>query len=360
MINQHDIAQLTSDAWRLATEANRQANADAAIHASQLHSCPRALHYRYHRVPHSDPLQPELAIKAHIGTALHDFYLTYLARAFEARDDVESVEIEPVLAIPRSGSDEAALVARPDLAVHFTDGQIGIFEFKTTGKAGVDAVLAGEVKPAHLSQCRFAAALAEALSGAPVCGYWLYYLDRSDPQRHWAVVARTWNTHEQAEGQHLIDYAASVAADINAAPRWFGKDAVEAASPISPCQQCPWKTSCLGKDGADQVRAEAAAELVEACASAKADLDEAEAVLAEFLTHRGVIDRYRKGKEYLTDLIDHLGLEPGEYEIGGQTRRLVWREGHDRTDTAACVKMLEDLGKPVPKMRTSGFYQLKS
>src|SRR5690606_1177204 len=344
MLNQHDIAQLTSEAWRLATETNRHANHDAAIHASQLHSCPRALHYRYHRVPHSDHIEPELAIKAHIGTALHDFYLEYLAKAFEARTDVEAVEIEPVLSIARAGAGDAAMVARPDLAVHFTNGSIGIFEFKTTGKAGVDAVLAGEVKTAHLSQCRFASVLAEHLSGSPVCGYWIYYLDRADPQRHWAVVARAWDEREQAEGQHLIDYVTALASDINEAPRWFGKADADAAAPTSPCQRCPWQTKCLGKDGADAVRAEAAAELVGACARIKQGLDDAEAVLADFLTQRGVIDRYRKGKEYLTDLVAHLALEPGEYEIGGVARTLVWREGHDRTDTAACVKMLEDLG----------------
>lgn len=360
MLNEHDVARLTGDAWRAATSANRQANLDTAIHASQLHQCPRALHYRATGTAHTDTVPDTLSIKAHWGTALHDFYLHHLADQFRSRPDVAEVEIEPVLAVPRSDGTGPALVARPDLSVQFTDGSIGIFEFKTTGKAGVDAALAGEPKTAHLDQCRFASALTEALSGSPVCGYWIYYLDRADPERHWALVARPWTEAEQDAAQHLVDYAVAVATDINAAPRWFGRASSEAAAPHSPCQQCPWQTGCLGKDAADTVRAEAAAELVAATAKAKSDMDEAEQTLAAFLKQRGVIDRYRKGKEYLTELVAYLGLEPGEYELDGVARTLVWREGHDRTDTAACVKMLEDLGKPIPKSRTSGFFQIRS
>lgn len=354
-----DVSRILAGAWRAATRANRQANADHAIHASQLHECPRALHYRVNAVPHSDPVAEDMAMRAHWGTALHQFYLPYLAQEWRETPGVADVDVEPRLVLPRSDTGEDLLVARPDLVVRFEDGQQALLELKTTGKAGVDAALAGEAKEAHLDQCRLSALLLELTTGAPVTGYWIYYLDRAEPERHWALVERSWDGEEIDRAQGLAGRAVAISVDIHSAPRWFGRYEQEAAAPFSPCQRCPWASVCLGKDSADAVRAEAATELVTAVAAANEHISDAEAALAEFLRLRGGVERARKGKEYLTDLIMHLGLEPGEYAVGGLKRTLVWREGHDRADTTACVRMLEDLGKPVPKKRTSGFFQLK-
>lgn len=354
-----DVARITANAWRAATSANRQANADHAIHASQLHNCPRALHYRVNAVPHTDEVGAEMAIRAHWGTALHQFYLPYLAEQWRATSGVAEVDVEPVLSVPHRQTGEALIVARPDLGIVFDDGHRGLFELKTTSKAGVDAALAGEPKLAHLDQCRLGALLMEYLSGAPVAGYWIYYLDRAEPEWHWALVERSWNDEEQDRAQELLDHAVSVAADITGAPRWFGRFDADAHAPFSQCHRCPWQSRCLGKSPGEDARAEAGAELVAAVDAARAQIDQAEATLAEFLKIKAGVERARKGKEYLTDLITYLGLEPGEYALDGVRRTLVWREGHDRADITECVRMLEDLGKPVPKKRTSGFFQIK-
>lgn len=360
MPNSSDVARLAAAAWHRASRANREAHADTAIHASQLHECPRALHYRVTDTPHTDLVPDRLAIKAHWGTALHEFYLPHLAETWRESDDVDGVEVEPELALPRRDGAGPFLVARPDLGIIYTDGSIGIGELKTTGKAGVDAALAGEPKGAHLDQCRLAAILTEHLSGQPVRGYWIYYLDRADPERHWAIVERAWDGAEIDRAQHLVDYAASIAADIAAAPRWFGRHTSDAGAPYSPCATCPWRTGCLGKDAADPARGEAAAELVDALNRAGADVRAAEEGLAEFMRRKAGVDGARARKASVSDLVTALGLEPGEYAVGDAVHRLVWREGHDRADVAACVKMLEALGKPVPKMRTAGFFQIKT
>lgn len=359
MPNSTEISRLAAAAWRAASRANQAAHADEAIHASQINECARALHYRVTGTPPTDIVAPRMAIKAHWGTALHQFYLPYLAQAWTERDDVTEADVEPDLVInKRDGS--PFLIARPDVGIGFTDGSIGIMELKTTGKAGVDAALAGEPKRSHLDQCRLACLIAEHLTGQPVTGYWIYYLDRADPERHWAIIERPWNATEIDRAQALIDHAVALASDIAAAPRWFGRATSEAAAPYSPCLSCQWQSGCLGKDATDPVRAEAAAELVDAAGRASDQIRDAQEVMTDFLRHRVRIEDARATKTKLTDLIDHLGLEPGEYEIDGHKRRLVWREGHDRTDAAACVRMLEALGKSVPTMRTSGFYQIRS
>lgn len=343
-------------AWHQATRDNQAAHAAPAVSASQLHECPRALHYRAQSVPPTDPAPLKLNLLAHFGTAVHDFYLPYLAKAWLENDAVADTDVEPALDIT---VDNVHIVAHPDLVITYTDGTAALLELKTTGKAGVDAALAGEPKAAHLDQCRLGAALIEHTSGAPVVGYWMYYLDRADPERHWAIVERPWNAEEAQRGYDLIDYAARIGRHEADAPRWFGAARADAHAPHSPCTACPWQSQCLGKDPADPIRAEAADELLTAVTDAATDIDTAEAHLAEFLARTAEVDRYRKGKSHLIDLVEHLGLEPGDYHIRGSVKTLVWREGHDRTDTAACVKILEDLGHTVPKSRTSGYYQLK-
>lgn len=355
MLTPTEVAYLTADAWRSAAIAGRQANADTAVHASQLHDCPRRLHYRVQDVPASDPNVDDLGILAHWGTALHEFYLPYLADQWRARHG-GTVTVEPRLETVVEG---VTVVARPDLVAVGADGIASLFEFKTTGKAGVDAALAGNPRTSHLDQCRLGAHLLEATTGAPVDAYWIYYLDRADPERHWALVHRPWNDDEAAQGEALVTYAGAVGSDIAAAPRWFGRHPADAAAPHSPCRACPWMSTCLGKNQADPIRAEAAAAIVEAIERHDEALSEAETTLAEFLAAKAGVERYRRGKEYLTDLVAHLQLPPGEYRFGEAVRTLVWREGHDRTDAAAAAAALERAGIAVPKRRTAGYYQLK-
>lgn len=356
MFTTQDVAGVAGAAWRQATRDNQAAHAAQAVSASQLHECPRALHYRAQGLPATDAVPQQLNLLAHFGTAVHDFYLPYLAKAWLEHDTVADTDIEPDLEVTVDG---VRITAHPDLVIIHTDGTAAVFELKTTGKAGVDAALAGEPRAAHLDQCRLGAALIEHTTGAPVTGYWIYYLDRADPERHWALVERSWTTEEAQRGYDLIDYAARVGAREAEAPRWFGAARADAHAPHSPCPRCPWQTQCLGKDAADPARAEAADELLAAVADRSADIDSAEAALAEYLERTAEVDKYRKGKSYLFELVQHLGLEPGDYHIRGSVKTLVWREGHDRTDAAACAKIIEDLGKTVPKSRTSGYYQLK-
>lgn len=356
MSSSSDAARVVVDAWRQATRDNQDAHPLGAISASQLHDCPRSLYYRATAAPATDTVPERLNIPAHLGTAIHDFYLPRLAQAWNARDDVADAEVEPELGIE---IDRVRLLAHPDLVITYTDGTASIFELKTTGKAGVDAALAGEPKNAHLDQCRMACALLEHTTGTPIRGYWIYYLDRADPERHWALVSRSWSDAEIERGYAMIDTAAATGAYEANAPRWFAAAVSDAYAPHSPCPSCPWQSRCLGKDQADPQRSEAADELVDALDAAREHIDDAEAELAEFVTRTLKIDRYRKGKSYLSDLVEHLGLEPGDYHIRGNVKTLVWREGHDRTDGAACAKILQDLGHTVPKSRTSGYYQLK-
>jgi hypothetical protein len=356
MFTAQDAAGVAGAAWHQATRDNHTAHNTQAVSASQLHECPRALHYRAQGTPATDQVGQKLNLLAHFGTAVHDFYLPYLAGAWLAQDAVADADIEPTIETTAGG---VRIVAHPDLVITYNDGTASILELKTTGRAGVDAALAGEPKTAHLDQCRLGAALIEHTTGTPVVGYWIYYLDRADPERHWALVDRPWNNTEAQRGADLIDYAARVGAHEGDAPRWFGTARSDAHAPHSPCLACPWQSQCLGKDPADPVRGEAADELLAAIDTAGTDIDSAEAALAEFLARTAEVEKYRKGKSHLVDLVEHLGLEPGDYHIRGSVKTLVWREGHDRTDTAACVKILEGLGTPVPKSRTSGYYQLK-
>lgn len=344
-------------AWRAATTANRAANADHAIHASQIRECPRALHYRAQGTPHTDHPSPGLNIKAHWGTALHDFYLPYLADQLRLDDGTADVLIEPALTVDTD--DRPLLVARPDLVAFYNDGTAVVWELKTTSKAGVDAALAGDPKGAHLDQCRIGAALVEHEYGTPVNGYVIYYLDRADPERHWAMVERTWSETEIATASALIAYAMTVASSIASAPRWFGKHTSDAASPYSPCPACPWQRMCLGKDRDGRVGPEAAGELIAAAAAAGTSVKDAEDRLVQFMRLKANVKEAKRGKARLSDLVSALGIEPGTYRVDGIEHTLVWREGHLRTDEEACARMLTDLGKTVPKKPVSGYFMFK-
>lgn len=349
--------EIAGAAWRAATAANRAAHADAAIHASQIRECPRALHYRAQGIPHSDAVPVGLNLKAHWGTAVHEFYLPYLADEFRRLWDVESVLVEPELTVEHEG--RTILVAHPDLVAFFTDGTAMVWELKTTGKTGVDAALGDEPKAAHLDQCRIGAALVENRYGTPVRGYVLYYLDRAEPERHWAMVDRAWTDTEVSTASALIAYAMSVATDGTAAPRWFGRHEGDAAAPFSPCLECPWQTRCLGKELDGGVGDEAAGELVAAGAAAGAAVKAAEERLLEFMRLKAGVQQAKRGKTRLTDLVAALGVEPGTYAADGVEHTLVWRDGHLRTDEEACARMLTNLGKTVPKKPVSGYFQFK-
>lgn len=349
--------EIAGAAWRAASAANDAAHADTAIHASQIRECPRALHYRAQGAPHSDAIPPALNIKAHWGTAVHEFYLPYLAEQWRRQDGVADVLVEPELKV--DVEDRTVLLAHPDLVVFFTDGTAGLWELKTTSKPGVDAALAGEPKPAHLDQCRIGAALVENEYGTPVTGYTIYYLDRAEPDRHWAMVERSWTDSEVSTASALIAYAMTVAADVTAAPRWFGRYEGDAAAPYSPCLQCPWQSRCLGKASGEGISDEAAGELVAAGAEAGAMVKEAEERLVEFMRLKADIKDAKRGKARLTDLVGALGIEPGTYRAHGVEHTLVWREGHLRTDEEACARMLTNLGKTVPKKPVSGHFQFK-
>lgn len=353
----HHYVDIAGGAWRAATAANQAAHAGTALHASQIRECPRALHYRATAVPHSDAVPVPLNIKAHWGTAVHEFYLPYLAEQWRRQEGVAEVRVEPELTLNESG--RTILVAHPDLLIFFTDGTAAVWELKTTGKPGVDAALAGEPKGAHLDQCRISAALAEHEYGTPVTGYVLYYLDRADPERHWAIVDRSWTDTEASTANALLAYAMTVAADAAAAPRWFGRHDGDAAAPYSPCLTCPWQTRCLGKAPGAAASDEAAGELVAAVAAAGAAVKAADDRLVEFMRLKGEVEDAKRGKTRLTDLVAALGIEPGVYLAHGVEHTLVWREGHLRTDEAACARMLTDLGKTVPKKAVSGHFQIK-
>lgn len=350
-------AAIAEGAWRAASAANRAAHADTAIHASQLHECPRALHYRAQDTPHSDAVPVGLNVKAHWGTAVHEFYLPYLAEQWRRCEGVAEVQVEPELALEADG--RTVLVAHPDLVVFFTDGTAQLWELKTTSKAGVDAALAGEPKAAHLSQCRVGAALVEHEHGTPVTGYTLYYLDRAEPERHWAIVERHWGESESSHANALMAFAMSVAADAATAPRWFGRHTSDAAGPYSPCLECPWQTRCLGKGPDGRPDAGASGELVAAGAAANTAVREAEERLVEFLRLKADVKDAKRGKVRLTDLVGALGIEPGTYTADGVEHTLVWREGYLRTDEEACARMLTNLGKTVPKKPVSGHFQFK-
>lgn len=350
-------AVIAGEAWRAASAVNRAAHTDTAIHASQLLECPRALHYRAQGTPHSDIVPVGLNIKAHWGTAIHEFYLPYLAEQWRRQDGIVDVQLEPELTL-RSG-ERTIVVAHPDLVVFFNDGTAQVWELKTTAKAGVDAALGGEPKAAHVAQCRIGAALVEHEHGTPVTGYTLYYLDRADPERHWALVERHFGETEAAHANALLAFAMSVAEDITCAPRWFGRHESDAASPYSPCLSCPWQSRCLGKDSGGRVGEEAAGEIVAAGGAANAAVKEAEERLVEFLRLKADVKEAKRGKTRLSDLVAALDLEPGTYRAHGVDHTLVWREGHLRTDEEACARMLTNLGKTVPKKPVSGYFQFK-
>ena len=351
------FVDIAGAAWRAASAANQAAHADTAIHASQIRECPRALHYRAQGVPHSDTVPVGLNIKAHWGTAVHEFYLPYLAEQWRCQAGVADVQVEPELTVKHEG--RTLLIAHPDLVVFFTDGTALVWELKTTGKPGVDAALGGEPKTAHLDQCRISAALVENEHGTPITGYVIYYLDRAEPERHWAMVDRSWTDSAVSTASALIAYAMTVATDLAAAPRWFGRHESDAAAPFSPCLSCPWQTQCLGKGPDGRISGEAAGELVAAGGEANVAVKDAEERLAQFMRLKADIKDAKRGKTRLTDLVAALDIEPGTYRAHGVEHTLVWREGHLRTDEEACARMLTNLGKTVPKKPVSGYFQFK-
>ena len=345
-----------TEAWRTGSRHGRAAVDDGKIHASTLHDCPRQVQLRYRRAKPTDQVPAPLNIRAHIGQAIHKYYLPLLAREWATEPEVDEVLIDDEERSTALG--QGPLVAHPDMIVIFTDGTFAIIELKTGNKAMVDAALSDEPKQSHVDQCRFGGVLAEHHFGTPMQGFWIYSLDIENPERHWALTWRSW-TDEQAEaGMGLVGYAMELAGP-EAAPRWFGRHGADAFAPFSPCLSCEFQSGCLGKDTADPVRAEAAAELVHAGARFDEQIKEGQEQLAEFLRLNGIVEKPQRYKSYVGDVVDYLGLQPGRYTVAGVERELVRIEGHDRLDERAAKEMIERLGKRPPLRRVAGHVRFK-
>lgn len=345
-----------TEAWRTGSLRGREAARDGKIYASALHECPRQLQLRYRQASPTDQVPVPLHIRSQIGTAIHDYYLPLLAQQWAADPEVDEVLIDD-----RQRSTAVAhgpLIAHPDMIVIFTDGTFAIIELKTGNKAMVDAALADEPKRSHLDQCRFGGLLAEQHFGTPMRGFFLYSVNIEDPEQHWAVSWRPWTEEQIEAGTALVEYAMGLAGP-EAAPRWFGRHGTDAFAPFSPCLSCEFQSGCLGKDTADPVRAEAAAELVHAGAAFDEQIKDGQEQLAEFLRLNGIVERPKRHKSYVTDVVNYLGLDQGWYDIGGVKRELVIVPGHDRLDERAAKEMIESLGKRPPMRRVAGHARFK-
>lgn len=359
MISSEQAVRHTDQAWRTGSRYNREQHTDGKIHASALYECPRQTQLRYRRAAPTDPIVDRMGLPAQIGEAVHKHYLPLLAEQWAADPEVDDVLIDD----EHRSSEVAAgpLVAHPDLLIIFTDGTCAIVELKTGctgGKALVQAAKAREEKRAHLDQCRLGGLLAEHQYGTPMRGYWIYYIDLANPERHWEIVPHPWSEDEIAWASAAFERGLALAGD-QVAPRWFGRHASDAFAPHSPCLSCEFKSGCLGKDDADPARAEAAAELVEAGARYTAQVRQAQDKVAEFLRLQGIVEKAKRHKNHLSDVVEHLGLEPGTYATGEAKRMLRWREGYDQDDGPASAKILRDLGIAVPQKRVSGHYRFE-
>lgn len=356
MISREHAVRHATEAWRTASRRNREHFNDGKIHVSALHECPRQVQLRYRRTPATDEITVRLNLRAQIGTAIHDYYLPLLAEQWAADPEVEDVLIDD-----QTHSTEVSLgpvVAHPDMVVNFTDGSFAIVELKTGAKYLVKAAKGGEPKRSHLDQCRVGGLIAENQTGAPMRGYWIYYIDIEDPEHNWEMTTRTWTDSEVEAATTRLQHGLALAGD-EAAPRWFGKHTADAFAPYSPCISCEFKSGCLGKDNADPLRDEAATELVEAGARFGKQLRTAENDLMEFLRLRANIDKPKRGKAHVMDVISHLGLEEGPYDANGAVHHLKYRPGYDKDDGPASAKILRSLGKDVPQTHVDGHYRIE-
>lgn len=346
-------------AWRTGSRRNRERHDDGRIHASAVHECPRQTQLRYRRAAPTDRVVDKPNLAAQIGEAIHERFLPLWGEAWEAEDGVEEVLVDDEARSTEVGY--GPVVAHPDLLIIYTDGTCAVGELKTGcsgGSALVQAAKAREEKRSHLDQCRLGGLLAEQQYGMPMRGYWIYYIDLADPEKHQTIVPHDWTETEIDWATDALGRALALAAD-ETAPRWFGRHTGDAFAPFSPCLSCEFKSGCLGKDEADPARAEAAAEAVEAGARFGEQVRAAQAELAEFLRLKGIVERPKNNKNYLTKVIEHLGLEEGTYQIGDGQRELQWRPGYFQNDGPASARMLAELGKEPPQQWVRGHYRFK-
>lgn len=309
---------------------------------------------RFRGTTPTDEVVVKLNLRAQFGTAIHDRFLPLWKEQFAGDPEVDEVLIDDgarsteILVGP--------IVAHPDLLVAYTDGTFLIGELKTTHKTVVHAAKNNDIKRSHLDQCRVAGRLAEHNSGSPMRGYLIYYIDTEHPETNFKMVRRPWTEAEIEATEEPLNRAVALAGP-DTAPRWFGKHESDAFAPHSPCISCEFKSGCLGKDADDPLRHEAAAELVDAGVRFGEQVHQAQDDLMEFLRLKGMVEKPKRHKTYVSEVAEHLGLQTGLYQVGEVVRKLEWREGYDQVDSAAAARMLRDLGKDVPQTRVSGHYR---
>jgi hypothetical protein len=333
---------------------DRDKHHDGKIHVSTLHECPRQVQLRFRGATPTDEVIVKLNLRAQFGTAIHDRFLALWAEQF-----ADDPEVDEVLYDDAARSTEilvGPIVAHPDLLVVYTDGTFLIGELKTTHKTAVHAAKNNDIRRSHLDQCRVAGLIAEAQSGMPMRGYLIYYIDTEHPETNFKMARRPWTEAEINAAHEGLDRAVSLAGP-DTAPRWFGKHEGDAFAPHSPCISCEFKSGCLGKDADDPLRQEAAAELVDAGVRFGEQVRQAQDDLMEFLRLKGMVDKPKRDKGHVTEVAEHLGLQPGPYQVGDVVHKLEWRPGYDKDDGVAAARMLRDLKKDVPQTWVKGHFR---
>lgn len=359
-----DRARHAADAaWRDITRSRTRLH---GFSVTSLYGCPRQLHYRANRTVPSDDIAPGLKIDAHLGTAIHDLYLPYFAKAWKDSepDDIITCQAEPELVLKRNG---LKLTGHPDVVAWRRDRTAQVWDAKTHEKTKFDAVAAGDILATEKSwwQVWVYARIIELADRYRVTECLIYHLDRSDPlaYRDYQRSARRFTDAIDYTDEHraiadaLIDdgFAAATGAE-NAARRWFGTEQSKVDSLYSPCKQCPWQTRCLGKpveceDAEAHAAPGVAAEVLRGWQEARQLKSETSGAVKEHIRLHRQAKAAGKAEGRLKELIADLALEPGTVYVAddGQRYRLYESGASEMDDTKAMKKILTERGIAIPR-----------
>jgi hypothetical protein len=282
---------------------------------SSLGGCTRAAAHRLARSDPSNDTPPGESRAANLGTWQHQGLLPRMsAEIDQARHEVE-------VTLNAAGLRIKGHIDLPAPGV--------VLDLKTVAEHRLQSVRRAGSVPSHVIQtASYAVALLQ--SGIPVRWLVLVYLDRASGD-HETIVEEFTNRLALSVINRVADLRKHSAAPDEAPRVDAGGHRLYGPGFGFECNECPWLKHCWGLDAEPGRRQHRQYE--------RSDI---EALLAEYDEVRATETSARLRKSEILGLLE--GVSPGDY---GQLR---YGRGRDTRvdDTTAAVRMLKDLGIPVP------------